>query len=59
MKVAELMRGRLKQDWEDAQTAAREAGGDLDEAVAGLQSGEELFEEIMKGYGSSVGLVRL
>lgn len=48
-KVAELMRARLRQDWDEAKRVAQETGGDPDEAVAGMQSGEELFEEITKG----------
>lgn len=48
-QVAELMRARLRQDWDEAKRVARETGGDPDEAVAGMQSGEELFDEINKG----------
>lgn len=48
-KVAELMRARLRQDWDEAKCLAQKNGGDPDEAVAGMQSGEELFEEIKKG----------
>ena len=43
------MRARLRQEWDDARRVAQETGGDPDEAVAGMQSGEELFEEITKG----------
>lgn len=48
-QVAELMRARLRQDWDEAKRVAQETGGDPDEAVAGMQSGEELFDEINKG----------
>lgn len=43
------MRARLRQDWDEAKRLAKETGGDPDEAVAGLQSADELFEEINKG----------
>ena len=43
------MRARLQHEWDDAKQAAQAAGGDPDEAVAGLQSGDELFEEITNG----------
>lgn len=43
------MRARLRHDWDEAKRAAQESGGDPDEAVAGMQSGEELFDEITKG----------
>ncbi|CAB1109933.1 unnamed protein product [Ectocarpus sp. CCAP 1310/34] len=36
-------------DWDEAKRVAKETGGDPDEAVAGLQSADELFEEINKG----------
>ncbi|CBJ33864.1 conserved unknown protein [Ectocarpus siliculosus] len=49
LEVAELMRARLRQDWDEAKRVAKETGGDPDEAVAGLQSADELFEEINKG----------
>lgn len=49
LQVAELMRARLLQDWDEAKKVAQETGGDADEAVAGMQSGEELFDEINKG----------
>lgn len=48
-QVAELMRARLRRDWDEAKRVAKETGGDPDEAVLGMQSGEELFEEITKG----------
>lgn len=43
------MRARLGQEWDEAKRVAQEMGGDLDEAVAGMQSGDELFEEITTG----------
>lgn len=43
------MRARLRQDWDEAKRVAQENGGDPDEAVASMQSGEELFDEINKG----------
>lgn len=49
LEVAELMRARLRQEWEEAKRLAMENGGDPDEAVAGMQSEQELFEEINKG----------
>lgn len=49
LEVAELMRARLRQDWDEAKRIAQETGGDPEEAVAGMQSGEELFEEINRG----------
>lgn len=48
-QVAELMRARLGQEWDEAKRLAMEEGGDPEEAVAGMQSGEELFEEINRG----------
>lgn len=52
LEVAELMRTRLRQEWEEAKRRAMEKGGDPDEAVAGMQSEQELFEEINKGLVS-------
>ncbi|CAM9880746.1 unnamed protein product, partial [Discosporangium mesarthrocarpum] len=43
------MRARQQKDWEEAKKKAIKVDRDVEEAVAGIQSGEDLFEEIMHG----------
>ncbi|CAM9700388.1 unnamed protein product, partial [Phaeothamnion confervicola] len=56
LEVAELMRARQRRRYQAAYRAALESGADPDEALGGLESGEELHAEMINGLRKGLDL---